>query len=164
VQIKDYTVYIKNLKFKLEELNTELDFLIKHIKNVFVAEEIQFNNQPFFELNYPFINDEKLRLIITRKKLINRKNNLNSKYKKINENEIKKKDRIKLSIEKLDKLLLKNKEEIDSVQKNELSIISDFYLTFFNQISAIQFYELYNLNYFSRAFYLCCNRKRIEHL
>ena len=137
-----------------EDLSSQLDKFLIHVKRVFTIEEIYYVNQPIFEINYPIINSEKINIILKKNDLLNKKKNLAIKLNKIEEND-KKRKFYEESVEELNK----NLESI-----NGSFDVKDIFITFFNPKSASKFFDAYNLNWLSRFFYICCNQNKIEHL
>ena len=148
--ISHYTVLIRSISLDGENLFQELDELLLHTKYVLVEQSdpgfIQ-DDQMFFDVNYPVLDDDKVELLDKRIKLSNE---------------------IRRNAEDLEKVEELNKEIVDLEQEikesEPVKEINDVYITFKKKKYAHKLINLYKLNIFNRCCIRCCNRKRANEL
>lgn len=167
LDITDYTVNFQNLKLNAQNVDIELNNLIKHIETVLIKENLIKQDELFFyDINYPLLSDDNLRIILRKNDLHEKNLNIIRKLKFGNERFTDK------EIEKLENNLKKNdhkyKEYESMYNSAQLDIVqlNDVWITF-NKTKFATFLNRKYINYskLERFFLIMfCQKKRIEHL
>lgn len=167
IEISDYTIHFKDMKFHHDTFYIELDTFMKHLYDIKKIEIPKDEENDFiYDVNFPVLTDSKLDKILERNKINEKINNLRQDLLK-NEKSY--------SIEKLEKLTkklskLKDKEEnlrmiiVDS-QLTNLEIINDIFVTFTTQKIKNKLAESYKRGCCKRCCLIfCCQFHKIKHL
>jgi hypothetical protein len=167
IEISDYTIHFKDLKFHHDTFYQELDSFMKHLYEIKKLEIPKDDENDFiYDVNFPVLTDSKLDKILERNKINEEINNLRLDLQKNEKN---------YSVKKLEKLTkqlskLKDKEEnlrmmiVDS-QLTNLETINDIYVTFTSQKIKNKLAESYKRGCCKRCCIIfCCQFYRIKHL
>ncbi len=128
---------------------------------------VQNNNQTvsegisIYEINYPYISDEKLDSIIKQQNYNFSKYSLLKRIKA--ENNEKTKTNLQKELEVLDVKIEYEKVIMNSPKNTSITKIDDVFLTFVNQKLASHFYNLYNRNLCTRCIMIfCCQGRKLK--
>ena len=168
--ISQYTIEVSNLEISRENANEEIRNLLDHFENVLKIETNDFNQDRikdkkrhlFYEINYPFINDEILNNLISLKKLntlLNDKKNTIQSEKSNNKNLEKEIFQIEKQIKELNINITKLSGE------NFADKIKEIFFTFHYLKDAMKIHSVYSRNKCTRCCYIFwCNKRKINHL
>jgi len=163
-------VRVNNLNFSGKSIYSDLDDLVEHVNKVieFTEEGVEQNNNQtgsegifMYEINYPYISDEKLDSILKQQNYNFNKYSLLKRIKaEINE---KTKTNLQKELETLDLKIEFEKICMNSPKKTSITKIDDVFLTFVNQKLASHFYNLYNKNLSTRCIMIfCCQGRKLK--
>ena len=133
-----------------------MDELIKHINTVMNLNEK--DEMLIYEINYAYINDEILSMILKEQKMINEKIIIEKQImKEPNEDE---KSKLKDDRDKkINDIKLENKKI--KKENNDIKEINDIFITFIDPKKAAYLFKLYDKNAFTRCCLICCCKREI---
>ena len=112
-----------------------------------------------YEINYAYINDEILSMILKEQKMINEKIIIEKQImKEPNEYE-----KLILKLER-DKMIINIYLENEKIKKenNDIKEINDIFITFIDPKKAAYLFKLYDKNAFTRCCLNCCSKGKID--
>ena len=171
-QISDYSIHIKDLELDYSNIDKEVDELLNHLNNVLHLEENKKEKSknkdftPFYEVNYPILNDEKLSLVLKKNDIIEKQTETKRRLRELEEKSGKE-GKNSVKINKLNNTMENLNKEYDVVKTRlieenfQIDKVKDVWITFNRMKYANNINRAYTrFNKCDRCCLTCCCLKK----